>query len=663
MLVAATLLVSLLVQTAPERELVPRERFFAPQTKSAVALSPDGRYVGWIEGEGGGDLWVARADGTEAPHLVVLGDTPRRFRFTQRANEVVVVLAGESVRLELADLEKGELAELAAFAAADVEIVATSAELPDELLVAVRGEGESGLYRVFLDGREPVQQGELEGFDRFWCDAQLDVHAAEIRRPDSSGPDVFARRGEEWVVLADWDWLERRASGVLSLSADGKSLYLVDGHGRDRSALVRVDLATLAREVLYEDPLSDLVPSGATLDPVTGEVEAVASYFGALRRRILDPELELDFAVLAAALPGDVSYVDRSRDGATWLVRAMDGGPFDYHVYDRRSRRVRFLFSDVPALDGVELAARHSLAVPARDGLVLPCQLYLPVGSDANGDGRPDEPLPTVLYVHGGPWIGFEWNSWFTNRSFQLLAARGYAVIRTDFRGAGGYGRAWMDAGDGEFGAGMIDDVVDVAEWAVEKGVAKEGALALWGWSYGGYAAFQAAARSPKTFAAGISMYGLCDLERFVEPMVPYGDGLWFARVGDIRTSEGRALLRAQSPLFAVDAIEMPLFVTHGALDERVPIEQSELMVEALAARGHAVTYAVYPNEPHDYRAAASWISFWAMAEHFLREHLGGDCEPFGDDLASGGFEVASGASFVPGLVEALGPDVVLRGR
>jgi dipeptidyl aminopeptidase/acylaminoacyl peptidase len=332
----------------------------------------------------------------------------------------------------------------------------------------------------------------------------------------------------------------------------------------------------------------------------------------------------------------------------------MNGGPLCYFAWERATRSARYLGTDVGALEGVELAPRHAAFVPARDGLVLPCDVYLPKGVDADRDGRPDRPLPTVLYVHGGPWVGFEWNSWFTNRSLQLLADRGYAVIRTDFRGAAGYGRAFLDAGDQEWGGAMQTDLLDVRAWALEHGIAAAGRVAIWGWSYGGYATLEALTRTPDAFACGIAMYGLSDLERFVGGLTgANGAATWYRRVGDVRTEEGRALLRAASPLTKVEALARPLLVTHGARDTRAPREQSDLFVAACAELEKPVTYVVYPEEPHDYRAAESWISFWAIAEAFLAEHLGGRSEPMGADLAGASLEVVAGAELIPGLTEA----------
>ncbi|HEX6790664.1 MAG TPA: prolyl oligopeptidase family serine peptidase, partial [Candidatus Krumholzibacteria bacterium] len=304
------------------------------------------------------------------------------------------------------------------------------------------------------------------------------------------------------------------------------------------------------------------------------------------------------------------------------------------------------LFDDVPGLEGQTLASRRPLVVRSRDGLDLRCDVYLPAGADANDDGIPDRPLPTVVYVHGGPWTGYEWNLWLVNRNFQLLANRGYAVIRAGFRGEVGYGMRYVDAGDRAWGTTMHRDLVDIAEQAATLGIAARGRIAIWGWSYGGYAVATALALAPDTFACGLAMYGVYDLEAMLR--VPFtANPFWRARAGDVDSPADLARIREQSPLTHVDAIRNPLLVSHGALDDRVPIAQSDTLVAALEKRGRPVTYLVFPDEGHDYARPESWQAFWAVGEAFLHEQLGGAAEPMGDEESRVRVEVRAGAGRV----------------
>jgi dipeptidyl aminopeptidase/acylaminoacyl peptidase len=204
----------------------------------------------------------------------------------------------------------------------------------------------------------------------------------------------------------------------------------------------------------------------------------------------------------------------------------------------------------------------------------------------------------------------------------------------------------------------MMHDILDITSWAVKQGIADEDHLGIWGWSYGGYAAFAALAFWPDIYACGISMYGVSDVYDAVASRVER-DGVdvwseWLKRVGDIRTTKGQQLLRNQSPLNSVAQIHQPLLVTHGALDRIVEQRQSDTIVQRLRELNRPVTYFIYSNEGHDYRRPENWESFWAIAERFLHEHLGGRYEPYGDDIAQSSVKMITGAEHIPGLERTL---------
>ncbi|MBL9125586.1 MAG: S9 family peptidase, partial [Planctomycetaceae bacterium] len=436
--------------------------------------------------------------------------------------------------------------------------------------------------------------------------------------------------------------------GIVGVDAAGDVLYVVDNTGRDKSALLAVELASGRETVLASDADADLRPV-AVVDRITGRVLAASAQFDRLRRYAIDESVRDDFALLEKHFGGPVGTVGISAQDHVWLVAPLDGGPLRYHVYERSQQRVRPLFSAQRALDRYALAPRFGRVAPTRDGLRLPCHLYLPPGSDADGDGTPDAPLPTLLYVHGGPDAAYPWDSWPTNRCLQLLANRGYAALRVEFRGAGGFGKSFMEQGWREWGGKSQQDLVDLARWAVDQRIAQPGKVGIWGWSFGGFSAFATLAFYPEEFACGVAMYGLSDLELFARRT----SLLWrdtAQRVGDPKTPAGLELLRRQSPLHSAVRVTRPLLVTHGGKDLVAPQQHSDLFVAELEKHGKEVTYLVYPDEGHDYQRPESWISFWAVAEQFLHKHLGGRFEPVSDDFAGANLQVPAGRELLPEL-------------
>jgi dipeptidyl aminopeptidase/acylaminoacyl peptidase len=292
--------------------------------------------------------------------------------------------------------------------------------------------------------------------------------------------------------------------------------------------------------------------------------------------------------------------------------------------------------------------------IRSRDGLDLVSYYTLPLGSDADGDGRPEEPLPMVLYVHGGPWSRDVWDY---NPIHQWLANRGYAVLSVNFRGSTGFGKDFVNAGNLEWGAKMHDDLIDAVDWAVGEGIADPDRVAIMGGSYGGYATLVGLTFTPEAFACGVDMVGPSNLTSLIETIPAYWQPeieVFATRMGDHRTEEGRKLLRERSPINHVEKIERPLLICQGANDPRVNQNESDQIVGAMQDRAIPVTYVLYPDEGHGSARPENRMSFYAVAEAFLSLHLGGRFEPIGDDFENSSITVPVGAEEVSGLKEAL---------
>jgi dipeptidyl aminopeptidase/acylaminoacyl peptidase len=312
------------------------------------------------------------------------------------------------------------------------------------------------------------------------------------------------------------------------------------------------------------------------------------------------------------------------------------------------------LFTARPALQNAPLAKMHPVVIKARDGLELVSYLTLPNGSDANGDGRPDQPLPLVLNVHGGPWGR---NSFGYDAEHQWLANRGYAVLSVNFRGSTGFGKAFVNAADRQWAGKMHDDLIDAVEWAAKGRIAPPNQIAIFGGSYGGYAALVGVTFTPKTFACGVSIVGPSNLNTLLASIPPYWESLlstFKRRVGDPTTPEGRKLLTERSPLFRAGSIERPLLIAQGANDPRVKQVESDQIVEAMKAKNIPVTYVLFSDEGHGFARPENRMSFFAVAETFLSNCLGGKREAIGSDFVGSSIAVPNGKEFIPGLSEAL---------
>ena len=366
---------------------------------------------------------------------------------------------------------------------------------------------------------------------------------------------------------------------------------------------------------------------------------------------MLDPGIQPDLDLLRGVTDGDVEINSRSLDDRYWIVvYVTDTSPLRYYLYDRTQRKVQFLFTNRKDLESYPLVKMNPVVIPARDGLQLVCYYSLPLGSDSNGDGIPDHPLPMVLNPHGGPW-GRDF--WGLNTWHQWLTNRGYAVMNVNFRSSTGFGKSFVNAGDREWGGKITEDQVDAVKWAIEQGIAAADQVAVMGGSFGGYSTLAGLTFTPELFACGVDLVGPSNLVTLLESVPPYWKPmlqLFTTRVGDHRTEEGRALLKKHSPLTYAERICRPLLIGQGANDPRVKQAESDQIVQVMQEKKIPVTYLIYPDEGHGFARPENNLSFYATAEIFLAKCLGGRFEPIGSDFENSSIQVVAGKGDVPGL-------------
>jgi dipeptidyl aminopeptidase/acylaminoacyl peptidase len=402
-------------------------------------------------------------------------------------------------------------------------------------------------------------------------------------------------------------------------SEDGKYIYMMDSRNANAGRLVQLDIATTEIEVLVEDPQYD-VSRHALMNPVTNAVQAIAVQKARLEWVILDRSLDDDFKAIAALDRGDFYVLSRDKEDKTWLVAfEKDNGPVTYYVYDRQNRKGIYLFSQNPDLDQYTMALMEPFSFTSRDGLTIHGYVTYPRGKERSN-------LPLVLDVHGGPWGR---NRWKFDSEAQWFASRGYVCLQVNFRGSLGYGKDFVNAGDKEFGGRAQDDLTDAVYWAIENGIADPERIAIWGGSYGGYAALVGATSTPDLFCCAVDIFGPSNLITFIEAIPP-----WFStlratihkRIGNPETEAD--FLKSRSPLFKVDQIEIPILIAQGANDVRVKQSESEQIIEAMKEKGIEYEYMLFPDEGHGFRKPKNRMKFYAAAERFLAKHLGGRYEP-----------------------------------
>ena len=328
--------------------------------------------------------------------------------------------------------------------------------------------------------------------------------------------------------------------------------------------------------------------------------------------KVLDPVLQDDFNHMSSIAAGDMHITGRSRDGEKWIVGFMfDTKSFEYYLYDATTKAATFLFHYRPELNKYQLAPMEPISFTARDGLKIRGYLTCPLNVERKN-------LPLIVYVHGGP---FARDSWEYHSVVQLLANRGCACLQINYRGSSGYGKAFLAAGNGEWGGKMHDDLIDGVNWAIAQGIADPKKVAIFGGSYGGYAALVGATFTPDVFCCAIDYCGSCNLMTVLDTLPPYWIlSQWEKRIGKRSDEE---FLKSRSPLFKVDNIKIPIFVAHGANDPRVKQAESEQIVEAMKQKGISYEYLLFPDEGHGFARPENRLTLYAAVEKFLAKNLG----------------------------------------
>ena len=643
-----------------ELSLIPRKKLFGNPDKASVQLSPDGTQISYLAAlDGVLNVWVAPREQIDAARPVTqdTGRGIRRYMWAYTGTHILYVQdknGDENWRLYSVNLETNELLDLTPFDGVQARIQEISQKFPQELLLALnhRNPQLHDLYRANLVTGELALIKQNDGFMGYLTDDDFNIRGA-MSMTQEGGMLLVKPSGNTWQP-----WEEIPAEDMLTtqpagFDKTGNTLYIMDSRGRNTSALFAQNMETGEKTLLAEDAKSDV--TGLMVHPTEHTVQAVSFTYERKHWTLLDPTLEADLAYLRGVDRGEVEISSRTLDDRYWIVYTiLDDNPVHYYLYDRTNRQAQFLFSNRKELEDLPLAQMNSAVIKTGDGLDMVLYYTLPAGSDSDKDGIPDQPLPMVSVPHGGPW-GRDF--WGFNTLHQWLSNRGYVVLSMNFRSSTGFGKAFSNAGDREWGGKIIQDQLDAVQWAVEKGIADPKRVGVMGGSFGGYSTLAGLTFFPESYACGVDLVGPSNLITLLETIPPYWKPqieLFTNRVGDHRTEEGRALLKKHSPLTYVDRIQVPLLIGQGENDPRVKKAEADQIFEAMRAKHLPVTYVLYPDEGHGFARPENNMSFNAIAEAFLAKFLGGRYEPVGSDFSGSSLQILGGAEEVPGVAEEI---------
>lgn len=613
--------------------LIERELFFSDPEIIGAQLSPNGQFLAFQKPlEGIINIWVKGIDEpmeaarpvtaeTQSPIMSYFWSADGRYILYGQdsgGNENFRVYAVEPEVIGEAGVGARDLTPMENVTAI---LYAVPKETPNQIVIGLndREAQVHDAYRLDLTTGDRTLLVQNDGTIAKWgADSEGNIRLAS-RQSLEKGQEIL-KVEEDGALTPLYTCGLEETCDLLQFHANGQQVYLKTNKGVDLAQLELLNINTGETELVESDPEQQVDFGGALFSPATDEL--VATYYAGDRRRIYpkSDEWSADWTFLQQQLPDvELSLDSITTDEQLALVSTQsDVNPGATYLFDRSEQTLEKLYDAWPALPSEYLASVIPIRYEARDRVEIPAYLTLP-------KGIPSENLPVIVFPHGGPWGR---DNWGYSPVAQFFANRGYAVLQPNFRGSVGYGKAFLNAGNQQWGTGVMQhDITDGVEYLINEGIADPERVGIMGFSYGGYATLAGLAFTPERYAAGASIVGPSSLITLMENIPPYWIPIQDSmdlRVGDPTDPVDRERLKAQSPLFSADRIQMPLLVVQGANDPRVLQQESDQIVKALRDLDRPVEYLVAEDEGHGFRKEINALAMTAALERFFAEHLGG---------------------------------------
>jgi dipeptidyl aminopeptidase/acylaminoacyl peptidase len=616
--------------------LIDRELFFGDPEISGAQISPDGKFIAFIKPfKGTRNIWVKTTEEPFDKAKPITADTARpvRIYFWSRDGRFILfaqdkagdenfnVYAVNPADSPAAGQDVPAARNLTDLKGVQAQIADVPRNQPDILYVSIndRDKAWHDLYQVKIStGERTLIRKNTDRIVGWVFDLKGQLRMAS-RVTDGGDTEVLRVDDKGFTKVYSCNVFE--TCGPVRYHKDGQRVYFETNKGAELN-LTRLELfdpATGKEELVESDPLNRVDFGAANFSDVTDEI--VATTYQDERERIYwkDKSYEADYKLLQKKLPGkEIGFGSGTRDERLWLIAASsDTEPGERYLFDRQSKQLTLQYRIREKLNRDYLAPMKAVRYKSSDGLEIPAYLTLPKGVAAKN-------LPAVIVPHGGPWGR---DSWGYNSFSQFLANRGYAVLQPNFRASTGYGKKFLDAGNKQWGDKMQDDVTWGVKYLIAEGIADPKRIGIMGGSYGGYATLAGVTFTPDVYAAAVDIVGPSNLITLLETIPPYweaGRQLFYQRMGNPTTPEGKAQLQRQSPLNSANKIKTPLLVVQGANDPRVNKREADQIVIALRDRGFPVEYIVAPDEGHGFARPFNNMALFASAEMFFGKFLNG---------------------------------------
>jgi dipeptidyl aminopeptidase/acylaminoacyl peptidase len=657
---------------AQQPPIIDRAAFFGEIQIAGAQISPDGQYLSFLKPyKGTRNIWVKKASEpfSAARPMSHEATRPVRQYFWSRDSKYLLYAqdAGGDENFNVYAIDPTQAADpatgtpptraLTNYKDVRTMIYAAPKAKPDTLYIGLNDRDAKwhDLYDLSIStGEKKLVKKNTEQIAGWDFDHEGNPKLAE-RTNKAGDTEILRVEPDGFKLIYSCSVLE--SCGVEGFDAQNKQVYLVTNKGDvDLTEIEMLDPATGNAKKYESDPENRVDSEGLLQSDVDHHVYFTRYEDDRTRLYFKDKGFEAEYKWLQSKLPGkEINFGARSKDENIWIVNATsDTEPGETYVWNRKAKKLDLQFRIREELPRDSLSERKPYQYKSSDGLEIHAYLTLPKGLPAKG-------LPLVVFPHGGPWGR---DSWGYDTFAQFLSNRGYAVLQPNFRASTGYGKKFLNAGNGEWGRKMQDDLTWGVKALVADGTVDAKRVGIFGGSYGGYATLAGVAFTPTTYAAAVAYVAPSNLITLLDAIPPYweaGRKQMYTRMADPTTPEGKALLVAESPLTKAKDIVTPLMVVQGKNDPRVNIRESNQIVAAVRDNGKPVEYLVAPDEGHGFARPINNLAMVTAIEQFLPKYLGGrDQKDVPADVEAKLKELIVDPKTVSGEVTlkgALGPD------
>src|ERR1700761_2508423 len=627
--------VSPLAAFAQQPPLIDRNLFYGEIAISGAQISPDGRSLSFLKPyKGTRNIWVKGVDEpfTAARPVSAEATRPIRGYFWSHDSKFILYVqdSGGDENFNVyaidpklpADAKSGvpPTRALTNLSKVRTQIFAVPKAKPDILYIGLNDRDPKwhDLYELSIStGEKKLLRKNTEEIAGWQFDDNGTLRLA-VRTTKAGDTEILRVDAEGFKPLYSCSVFEN--CGAVDFDAGGNNAYLATNKGAlDLTELQSINLSTGATTKIESDPENKVDINNVEISRIDHRILFTEYEGDMFRRYYKDRAFEADAKWLQSKLPGlEVGFGARSNDENIWIVNGhSDTEPGVVYVWNRKGKTLTMQYRVREEIPRESLAQRKPYHYKSSDGLDIPAYLTLPKGLQAKN-------LPLVVFPHGGPWgrdsFGYDTNA-------QFLANRGYAVLQPNFRASTGYGKKFLNAGNGQWGRKMQDDITWGVKALIASGVVDAKRVGISGGSYGGYATLAGVAFTPTVYAAAVAYVAPSNLVTLLDAIPPYweaGRKQMYTRMADPTTPDGKALLVAESPLTEAKAIVTPLMVIQGKNDPRVNVRESNQIVAAVRDNGKPVEYIVAPDEGHGFARPINNLAVSVAMEQFFAQYLGG---------------------------------------